>query len=199
VFPGPYRLALGFLALGVGFVVGVEVLHWHASRSGTVGRATASSCGFVVLGFRSRRDGTVHPVQRWRVDIARRSFEAQDSARVVFTGGAQPSGSTEAATMAELAVQAGIPSEAMALETQARSTWENVALALPLVTDLDCIAFCSDPLHSARARRYAVAQQPDLRGRLVSADDYRPLERWWLKVAAAVYELTVHLRSRLRS
>ena len=74
-----------------------------------------------------------------------------------------------------------------------------VEFSLPHVEDCDMIAFCSDPLHAARARRYAGEQRPELAARLVSADDYRLLERWWLKVPATAYELTIEARRRRRT
>jgi len=55
---------------------------------------------------------------------------------------------------------------------------------VPLLANFDRVAFVSDPLHAARARRYLKQQRPELAGRLVSAGDYRLLERWWLKVPA---------------
>jgi uncharacterized SAM-binding protein YcdF (DUF218 family) len=90
----------------------------------------------------------------------------------------------------------GIPGEAIVLEGKARSTWENVAFSLPLVEGLPSIAFCSDPMHAARARRYALIQRPELRDSLTRADDYRFLERWWIKVPCTLYELSIPVRNR---
>jgi uncharacterized SAM-binding protein YcdF (DUF218 family) len=95
--------------------------------------------------------------------------------RVVFTGGSRRGTPSEAEVMAGFAESLGIPREVIVLEEHARSTWENVAFSLPLVDGYPSIAFCSDPMHAARARRYAVEQRPDLEGQFVSADDYRPL------------------------
>lgn len=96
--------------------------------------------------------------------------------------------------MARFGESLGIPREVIVLEEHARSTWENVAFSLPLVDQYGSIAFCSEPMHAARARRYAVKQRPDLQGHLVSADDYRPFERWWIKLPSAVYELSIDIR-----
>ena len=51
----------------------------------------------------------------------------------------------------------------------------------------DHVAFASEPLHAARARRYARARRPDLAARLVVAD-HRPLEGWWDLAWSAPYE-----------
>jgi len=101
--------------------------------------------------------------------------------------------------MAALAVSLGIAPEVVVLDESAMTTGENVELSLPLVEDCDVIAFCSDPMHAARARRHALRRRPDLAGRLVSADDYRLLERWWLKFPATAYELTIGARNRFRA
>ena len=91
--------------------------------------------------------------------------------------------------MAAYAARLRVPAERIGLETRSRSTRENMSLALPMVESYDSIAIASDPMHAARARRYAVEQRPDLRGRLVFAQNYRFLERWWLKVPTAAVEL----------
>jgi uncharacterized SAM-binding protein YcdF (DUF218 family) len=98
--------------------------------------------------------------------------------------------------MAAYAARLGVPAERIGLETRSRSTWENFSMALPMVETYDSIAIASDPLHAARARRYALQQRADLSSRLVFADNYRFLERWWLKVPTAAYELFIASRQR---
>jgi hypothetical protein len=66
-----------------------------------------------------------------------------------------------------------------------------------MVEACDSIAIASDPMHAARARRYALELRPDLRGRLVFAENYRFMERWWLKVPTAAYELYIGARQRV--
>jgi uncharacterized SAM-binding protein YcdF (DUF218 family) len=95
--------------------------------------------------------------------------------------------------MAAYAERLGVPKDAVATETRARSTWENVALSQPLVDEYPRLAIVSDPLHAARARRYLWQQSPDLASRLVSAGEYRFLDHCWLKLFSAVYELYVAL------
>ena len=91
--------------------------------------------------------------------------------------------------MAAYAQRLGVPKSAVATETRARSTWENVAFSQPLVDEYPRLAIVSDPLHAARARRYLWQQSPDLASRLVSAGEYRFLDHCWLKLLSAVYEL----------
>ncbi len=183
------RLAIGVSAIAVA-LGGAELLHWHASRSMAARREVATgSCGIVVLGFPPRRDGRLHPIQRWRTEIGVRSLSSVEKGFVVFTGGSSRGGISEAEAMAAYAVHLGVPAERIGLETRSRSTWENICFALPMVETYDWIAIASDPMHAARARRYALQQRPDLAGRLIFARNYRFAERWWLKVPTAAYEL----------
>jgi hypothetical protein len=189
------RDAVAAVVLGV---VASEAMQWRATKSCKAEGADATEWGYVVLGYPAWRNGDVRPVQRWRVRIAQRSH-GRTGGTVVFTGGSRHGAPSEAEFMASFGESIGIPSEAIVLEERARNTWENVALSLPLVEGVRCIAFCSDPMHAARARRYARRQRPDLRDRLVSADDYRPFERWWIKLPCTVYELSIDMRKSRRA
>jgi len=77
----------------------------------------------------------------------------------------------------------------LVLDEQSRSTWENVANAIPLIEDADLIKVVSNPLHAQRARLYLQHQRPDLASRLVRAADYRPGEWVLLKPLLAVHGL----------
>lgn len=189
-----WRWGLGLAAAAVVS----ELAHHRASCAGRRALPAGGSRGIVVLGFPCAADGSVRPIQRWRVDIALRTLGTpRASDRVVFTGAPQRASVTEAAAMAAYASARGLPADLAAIEDRSHSTWENVANALPMVEHLDTIAFASDPLHAARARRYAQRQRPDLMARVTSADDYRPGEHAWLKIATAAYELGMAVRGRV--
>jgi len=190
-------VVIAALALVVPVAV-AEFLHWRASKSGPAkAAAPGRSCGIVVLGFPSRRDGRLHPIQRWRAEIGVRSLASADRGFLVFSGGSSRGGVSEAEIMAAYAAGLGVSAGRIGVESRSRSTWENVSFTLPMLDRYDSIAMASDPMHAARARRYALKQRPDLRGRLVFADNYRLMERWWLKVPTAAYELYVAARYRL--
>ena len=193
---GPSLVLLG--ALGVG---AVEALHWRAARNpATFGAEDpqARTEALIVLGYPSTRRGTIHPVQRWRCDIALRSLHPGRSPIVVFTGGARKHGSSEAAAMATHARDVLGLSAEIRLEDRSMTTWENIAFALPMVADADVIKIVSDPLHAARARTYVRAQQPDLATRLVAVDNYRPFERWWIKAGGVAYAANLTVLRALR-
>jgi uncharacterized SAM-binding protein YcdF (DUF218 family) len=190
-------------AAGLAAVVSIaasELWHRQASRSGpgADARQASGSRALVVLGFPSRRHGRLHAVQKWRTEIALRSLSQAADGVLVFTGGpSRGAAVSEAETMAAHARRLHFPDHRILLETKARSTWENLSLSLTMVDTFDTIVMVSDPVHAARARRYAVSQRPDLAGRLAFADDYRFLERWWLKTPIAAHELLVLVRDRV--
>lgn len=181
-------------------VAASELWHWRASRAGP-GAKASSACGsraIVVLGYPSRLHGRLHPMQKWRTEIALRSPPAGAKYVLVFTGGrSRRAAVSEAEVMAAYARRLHVPDDRILVETEAANTWENLSLALPMADTSGTIVIVSDPLHAARARRYATEQRPDLAGRLAFADDYRFLERWWLKTPVAVYELAAQARDRV--
>lgn len=175
------------VAVVVCTVVGVELIVGRASRRrDSYGRAEPApgTEALIVLGYPSTRGGGVHPVQRWRCEIAVRSRDANREGVVVFTGGARQGQRSEAEAMAACARDAlGLPADEIRVEDRSRSTWENINFALAMVEDAEVIKIVSDPLHAARGRAYVREVRPDLAERLAPADDHRPLERWWIKVA----------------
>ncbi len=150
----------------------------------------------MVLGYPTKRSGDLRAVQRWRVEMAKRALDLLDAELIVFSGSASKGRPAEGDAMAAYAAVLGVPARLIATESRASTTWENVEFSLPMLENFDRLAFVSDPLHAARARRYLRVQRPDLAGHLVSAGEYRFLERWWLKVPAAGYELLELYRTR---
>ncbi len=174
----------GYLAVG-------EASHAWAHRQGlghppaVAGRREV----ILLLGYPSKPDGSPHPLQRWRARIAARSISAQAaSSQIVCTGAAVRGGRSEAAVLADLLRELGVADAQLVLEEQARTTWQNVEFAIPLLRQADVIKVASNSLHAWRARRFLAGQRPDLAERLAAADDYRFGECWWLKTPLAVYE-----------
>jgi uncharacterized SAM-binding protein YcdF (DUF218 family) len=128
--------------------------------------------------------------------MAKRAMDLLGAELIVFSGSASRGRPAEGDAMAAYAAALGVPARLIATESRASTTWENVEYSLPLLHGFERLAFVSDPLHAARARRYLRAQRPDLAGALVSAGEYRVLERWWLKLPAAAYELLELYRTR---
>jgi uncharacterized SAM-binding protein YcdF (DUF218 family) len=177
-------------------VAASELLHWRASGWDLPAPVRGGRCALIVLGYPTKRSGELRAVQRWRVQMARRALDMLGAELVVFSGSASRGRPAEGDAMAAYAAALGVPKSLIATESRASTTWENVEFSMPLLENFGRLAFVSDPLHAARARRYLRAQRPELAERLVRAGEYRLLERWWLKVPAAAYELLELYRTR---
>lgn len=177
------------VAAVIAIVLFAEYVHWHASKSGPRLTSSVSSCAVIVLGFPTRRNGTLHPIQRWRTRIGIRSLGSMKNGIIIFTGGTTYAGKTEAQVMADYALRWHVPAEQIKFETTSRNTRENISYSFPIAEPYRYIALASDPLHAARARQHARAQHPEMSDVIIFADNYRFLEQWWLKVPTAVFEL----------
>lgn len=183
----------------VAIVVGTELAarritgDRHAGAIGTAGAAPARTA-IVVLGFPTRRSGAPHPVQRWRVAMACRTWRATGARRVVFCGGAVRSHHVEADDMAQLARSAGMPPDVIVCERESRTTRENVEHAHGLVDGFDTVLLVSDPFHARRARTRWLELFPADVARVAYGDIQRPFEKLWLKAASAVFEVILRVR-----
>lgn len=151
----------------------------------------------VVLGYPATSGGRTRALQRWRCMIAARSLAPERDGFLIFTGSAVHGPWIEAEVMAAYTREhLGVSADRIRIETSAETTWQNIEFTTPFFEQADRVMIASDPMHAARARRYLRAQRPDLARRLAPADDYRPLERWWLKVPTAAHELAAITRRR---
>ena len=158
----------------------------HASRRDP-GEVAAGEV-VLVLGYPSRADGKPSAMQRWRTRIAVRSTDPTIG-RILFSGGATTGGRSEAAVMADYAVnRLHVPRSAIDLEEHATTTWENVAFTLPQLTQATTVKIASNTFHARRARRYVLEQDPGLAARLHRARDYRFGEWSPIKLLLVVYE-----------
>jgi len=195
----PVKAAVFLAFATAGSIVLSEMMHFRASRRYLPAEPPRDgTCALIVLGFPTRHDGSLHPVQKWRTEMAKRAFDNLGAERVVFSGGPSRGRAAEAEKMACYAVSLGLPAEVVRTEATASSTWQNIERSLPMVEGFDRLGIVSDPMHAARGRRFVRAQRPDLAGRLVSASDFRLFERVWLKVPTAAYETYVSQYRRLR-
>lgn len=151
----------------------------------------------VVLGYPSRPGGRPHPVQRWRIKVAKRTIERYGARRVVLSGGASRHGPTEAAVMAKLAKSVGIDPAITILEPNSTSTWANVENSSRLVAGCDVVILVSDPIHAARARGYWLRQHPSDSQR-VFVTPCVGIGGWWIKIPTFLYDTLRSARSSLQ-
>jgi DUF218 domain len=188
-----------FIAAGAGLVLAGEWSHRLIYRRQERPRQGDGPEVIVVLGYPARRDGGLHPIQRWRCEIAVRSIDPRRPTTLVFTGAARDGRPSEAAVMARWAKNLGVGAAEVVLEEQAHSTWQNVEKTMGYMAGAETIKLASDPLHARRATTYLRQMAPDLAQRLAPAESYRPLEHPLLKLAVAVYEGLAVVRSVVRS
>jgi uncharacterized SAM-binding protein YcdF (DUF218 family) len=165
-----------------------EYVHWRASRR-RVNRHAATAPGteaVVVLGFHNRGE-RANALNRWRVRAGLRSRAPHlGESRLVLCGGNPGGPVSEAEVMARYAAdRCGYRGEIL-LETESRTTRENVRNAIPLIENADRIKIVSNSLHAEKARGYLVEQRPDLAGKLAPAKDYRFGELIVLKPLLAI-------------
>ncbi|MDO5677016.1 MAG: YdcF family protein [Propionibacteriaceae bacterium] len=172
-----------------------EAAHRFASAQayGSPAEGPAATEAIIVLGCPTHPDGSLHPLQRWRVDIAARTMNPRVRV-VVFTGTTAKTGVSEASAMAAYARTQGIPDNLCVLEEEALSTWQNLEYSAPLVEEHDVLRLVSDPMHAWRARQFLARQNPQLAAKLAPAVDYRPLERWRWKLGTMIYECVARYR-----
>jgi uncharacterized SAM-binding protein YcdF (DUF218 family) len=183
------RRRTGVAAIGVAVLAWGEWLNWRWSRT-LVGDNGGDAEAVVVLGYRNPR-ATANFINRWRVRARIRSLagdRAHDT-RLIFSGGTTSGGASEAQLMADYAQSVLKFDGTVLLEEESRTTWENVTHVIPLLEDVDRIKVASQPAHALKARAYLRRQRPDLAGRLVRADDYRPGEWLLAKPLLALYGL----------
>lgn len=179
-------MVIALLCVGVVLVLAVgwaEIVTWRASSQLT-NPGNGGAEVIVVLGYRNPDPEKANALNRWRVRAALRSIDrTATSSRLVFSGGPH-----EAELMARYAKERGYTGD-FAVETQSRSTWQNVEFSLPFVEDAERIKIVSEPLHALKARLYVQRQRPDLASRLERAVDYRVGEWAPLKPLFAAYGL----------
>lgn len=91
----------------------------------------------MVLGNRPPVDaeGRVRPELRRRVETGVRLWKEGRAPLLVMTGGPAPSGHVEAEVMRELAVELGVPHDAIRIEGRSRDTIENAGFTLAMLCD----------------------------------------------------------------
>jgi uncharacterized SAM-binding protein YcdF (DUF218 family) len=183
---------VGFVSLGVM----AEVMHRRAASLRIPERASASVV--VLLGYPSLPGGRPHPVQKWRVELAKRTIDRHGADRVVLSGGQTRRGPSEASVMADLAVAAGIDPAIIILESESLNTWSNVEFSSALVGDSAVVILVSDPVHAGWARRYWLRQHPTDVDR-VFVTPCAGLGSWWMKIPTALDGFRRSAQSALRA
>lgn len=115
----------------------------------------------IVFGAAVHRGNASGPGIQRRVETAVNLYKKDQITTLFMTGGkGNKTQDSEAEVMQRLAVTMGVPTSAIVLESQATSTWENLAYVRPLVLQEGCtsVIAISDAYHLARIQ-YLASQQ----------------------------------------
>jgi hypothetical protein len=177
--------AAAVVAIAIAVELWASWVHRRASRRGFPAAAPGATGGrtVVVLGF-ANRASRPNAVNRWRVRVALR--DRPD--RLVTCGGPVGGRVPEGRLLAEQARRTGYDGP-IDVEDRSRTTWENIAFAIPYLELAGEIVIASNALHAEKAREYLRRQRPDLAERLVPGDEERFGELLWIKPAMAVVGL----------
>lgn len=140
----------------------------------------------VVLGYRNRGE-RANAVNRFRVRAGIRSLDADaEESVLILCGGAVGSATPEAVLMQRYARDHLHHRGRILLDTTSRSTWENIAHAIPLIEHATTIKIVSNAPHAELGRQILWQQRPDLAERLVRGAEHRFGEAPVLKTLAVL-------------
>lgn len=111
----------------------------------------------LVLGAKGKTNGHYNPCLKSRVEQGVKLYKEHYAPLLLFTGGRNKKEASEAQTMKEIALSLGVPARAILLETNAKTTYENLLFSKKMIEDrhLQSIIIVTEAFHSPRARLVA--------------------------------------------
>ncbi|WP_319003740.1 YdcF family protein [Alloyangia pacifica] len=108
----------------------------------------------LVLGAAVWAGGRPSPTLRRRAEHASALWRAGQVSAILASGGVGRHGPSEAAVIARLCREAGVPQAALVLEERSTSTEENLRFSLPLLREMGAreVVIVTDGFHAPRAR-----------------------------------------------
>ncbi|MGH2680248.1 MAG: YdcF family protein [Actinomycetota bacterium] len=153
----PVVASIAFVVfLSAGFLAGCAIVVWRAAHHDDASQLDRADA-IVVLGA-AQYDGAPSPVFAGRLDHAALLYEQGRAERVLVLGGGQPGDRfTEAEAGAAYLVERGVPSEAIVLVPEGRTTFGSLRAAAPVMREagIGSAFLVSDPWHNARVERMA--------------------------------------------
>ncbi|TAF35182.1 MAG: YdcF family protein [Cytophagales bacterium] len=107
----------------------------------------------IVLGCPAQRNGQPSTLLRARVERGVELYRKNYAPRLIFSGSAVYNQHTEAVVMANLAMEMGVPQEAIVLETKARNTGQNAFFTTKILRERlwKSAVIVTSPYHLRRA------------------------------------------------
>lgn len=179
------RWLLRLFLLAVLWLLGVAAWIVYVGNRDQAGPADA----IVVLGA-AAYDTRPSPVFTERIRHGIDLYERGYAGTIVFTGGyGDGARFSESQVARTYALRAGVPEEAILIETLSRTTWQNLARSRDLLSDHDLqkVIVVSDPLHMARALRLCRRLGIDAVGSPTPSTRFRSFRTQWRFLAREVY------------
>ncbi|MDH5833331.1 YdcF family protein [Luteimonas kalidii] len=186
----PRRRALRWLSrlllLAAAWLCGVAAwIHWTGERDDA-----RAADAIIVLGA-AAYDAVPSPVFRARIEHGLDLYRDGFAPVLVFTGGYGGGGArfAESQVARRYAIRAGIPEDAILIESSSQTTYQNLfeARRLMLEHGLERAIIVSDPLHMARALRLCRGLGIDAVGSPTPSTRFRSFRTRWEFLAREVY------------
>ena len=147
---------------------------------------TGHTDAVVVLGYRNRGEHA-NFVNRFRVRAGIRSLDPAAARSVLVLCGGAVGGPTPEATIMQRCARdvLGFRGD-IVVDTDSRSTWQNIANAIPHIEHADTIKIVSNAPHAEMGRDILWRQRPDLAARVVRGAEHRFGEAPLLKILGAL-------------
>ena len=164
------RILIGvglFVALIVGYFGVTFVQVWMASR-----QDGAQPAGAIIVLGAAQYNGRPSPVLQARLDHAVELYEEEIAPIIVLTGGNRPGDRyTEAYAGSVYLRKAGVPGDALRLETGGHNSWQSLAAAARFLRDegVEEVVLVTSPYHALRVVH--IADEVGLDGHASPADD----------------------------
>ena len=180
-----WRWLLRLVLLAALWLGGVATWIVYVGNRDQAGPADA----IVVLGA-AAYDARPSPVFTERIRHGIELYERGYAGALVFTGGyGDGARFSESQVARTFAVRAGVPEQAILIETLSRTTYQNLARSRDLLSDhgLQRVIVVSDPLHMARALRLCRHLGIDAVGSPTPSTRFRSFRTQWRFLAREVY------------
>jgi len=145
-------LVVGLLCLLALVCLAFVVTYWTIDRRSTLDDSTPADV-ILVLGSAVWPNEQPSPSLRARTERAIELYQEEYAPRLLLSGGLGRYPPEEAEVMRRLAVEAGVPEDALILDKQAHSTWESMEKAAEILEQKgwETAIVVSDPFHLQRA------------------------------------------------
>lgn len=180
-----WRWVLRLVLLAALWLGGVAAWIVHVGNRDQAGPADA----IVVLGA-AAYDTRPSPVFTERIRHGIELYERGYAGALVFTGGyGDGARFSESQVARTFALRAGVPEQAILIETLSRTTYQNLARSRDLLSEhgLQRVIVVSDPLHMARALRLCRHLGIDAVGSPTPSTRFRSFRTQWRFLAREVY------------